>query len=356
MEQVSIKDDGESASVVTFSPPLSPSNPQPGGGGAPAAPKQGSHASSMPLTPGAPNTKQREEYMAQHSTYDLPGSGNGGGGGTAAAANPSALRRPRPPSLSSAHDDPPPSAQLPKQRSISGAIDQPMVPYDGPAVLPPAPSVRGIGVGQPPSIKKAGSPKSGRSNLKRGKVGKAAPSQGSAKVAGASGVRADQIGFRIHIRKLRGFDVPDSDADGTPTDPYVMVEMLETDTVTLESTTMASTRTGVAAGSPIDPVWGHADNLLLTLKAGTPGAVALLMEGTFPTLRVSIMDADDEAEDEEDDLLGQAEVTLEGENSRERTAGREQPGESNGREQPGEGNGRGQWGGEGMRGCRLGCC
>ena len=136
-------------------------------------------------------------------------------------------------------------------------------------------------------------------------------------VASLQSVRPDQIGFRICIKEIRGHNVPDADGNGpiapgasppedTDSDPYAKFSLLETDALTLESRVIQSGRTGVATGNVRDPVWGHSDDVTLLVPPGTPAALSLL-DGTFPSLRVSIWDAD---EPDDDDLLGEGEIAL----------------------------------------------
>ena len=297
----------------------------------PAAGEDGGRSASsspQPLSPGAPGTKQREDYLASLlPDADEPQSPTASAArATATAAGKWNL------GITRALDEPSPSAALVQQRSITGAIDT--IPYDGPVPPPPAPPVRAQGasavkVGSQRSRSKAHSGSPGRAVLqsqwaapttgpstalvpaksdpgahgKRGKHGK-----GKAEPGGSGGGAApDQIGFHIYIRSIRGFGVPEGDPeDNTPTDPYVHMALLETDARTLQSRPVATARTGVAAGNVSDPIWGHTDDLALEAPAGSPVALALL-NGTFPSLKVCIMDADD---DDEDDLLGQAIVGL----------------------------------------------
>ena len=106
-------------------------------------------------------------------------------------------------------------------------------------------------------------------------------------------------GYEIDLRELRAFNVPDADIDD-PTDPYVLVELLETDDMHLTTYTAASARTSVATVNPTNPVWGRQDNLTIVLPAGSPAALAHA-NGVWPTVRISIFDKD---YGDEDDLLG----------------------------------------------------
>ena len=204
------------------------------------------------------------------------------------------------------------SAALPRQRSRSGALDEPAVPYDGPVPPPPSPWMRGAGVSASESAATGAAAESllskgGRQGSGRGsKVGKDVPGKTYLALAEPVKTRPEQIGFGIRIRDIRAFHVPEADAENqTPTDPYVTIEVLETNSVTLESQVVEQARTSVAAGNVVHPDWGDEDELALILPAGSPTAVALL-NGTLPQLRVSIMDQDDD----EDDLLGRADLTL----------------------------------------------
>ena len=193
-----------------------------------------------------------------------------------------------------------------KQRSRSGALDEPAIPYDGPDQPPPLPWKGGAVVSGGESSAAESLP--AKSEQQAAGRGSKAAKEGKTYLALAepAKTRPEHVGFGISVRDLRAFNVPEADADNqTPTDPYLMIAVLETNAVTLESRVVEKARTSVATGNVVDPEWGEEDDLTLILPAGSPTAVALL-NGTLPQLCVSIMDQDDD----EDDLLGQAELTL----------------------------------------------
>ena len=293
-----------------------------------------------PVSPGAPGTEQRQRFIqtysgragenassrgsaSKRSSPGRPptaaGSPVGAGGvvndsGAASSCPPTAvtLRKPRVPS-------PPPAADGSRSPSRRGeglaqqvklqshwrvGLGGGAYSMHGPhmSTPPPAPTTQA-----PPPPLLGTSPELGPPRSERLKSERA-------RRRGARGAReAPQprtpvtpatVGFRITVRDLCAYAVPDADGDGQ-SEPYVRVELLGVDDVHLTTHVIASASTSVATDSPLNPVWGRDDTMTIDLPPDTPAALAIF-GGNWPFVRVSIYDRD---QLDEDDLLGEVRAT-----------------------------------------------